>query len=144
MTNRHRCWVDYCFEPTDANIRMVADPESVIPMCSRHAAWHLEHETGVEVGTDQETGLLEQFIGERICDEPSCPFTGTHWVLWKLDEDDDDNVVGRLCKVHAQQVVNRGHGQIIELAEALEFIAGFDLTMEPERTHVVLEEWSNS
>lgn len=58
----------------------------------------------------------------RTCDEEGCGKDGEVWVLWGLDDEDDDETVGFLCRHHATEVTGRGHADIIDEDEAIEIM----------------------
>lgn len=56
---RCRCTVGHCDRTGLVEMRMVEEPDEVFTMCNGHADWHEDQGLAVEVGSDDETNLLE-------------------------------------------------------------------------------------
>lgn len=120
MAKRY-CAYEYCREHAVYTMRHTDELDVVLEYCPGHADWLEEMELAVPVGSAEEAELLMD-QGNLTCDEPECNQPATQFILWRLDDDDDDEVVGKMCKFHAAVILERGHCKFIESDEALDIL----------------------
>lgn len=138
---RRLCDVGFCDRTGATWVWTIQDRESVELMCVEHAQEYVEQGLGEKVSAVKAQAIRLGTLPDEDakCDAEDCDHTATTYIRWKLDEDDDDEVIGHLCFAHANDVLARGHGELIDEDEALE---EFNATLESwEELWAALDEW---
>lgn len=117
----NRCDVGHCQNYMDKWLQAPDEPEHVYRACGEHASMLVDLGIANAISAEKAQAIKDKIPGVagRLCDLESCPNDGEIWLMWQLDEDDDDGDVGCFCEKHAQPILERGHGVRLDEAEAM-------------------------
>jgi len=115
------CYFDHCDRPGTQWVMANDEPGIIHCLCEKHAQDFVDLGLVDLIAEDEAQAILDaeekkwadQGIDHR-CSMEDCSDLGTVWIVWEVDEDDDDEIVGCLCEKHATIVIQRQHAILLE------------------------------